>query len=208
MDSARYTIDAKTDIAATREAMRGPMMQAVLEERFKLKIRRETRALPVYELLVAEGGPKLQPSQNGSCIPFDHEVFDKLPPRPIKGQSYPVPCGAVVSPRDGTTGFPGTTMGGFCLNLSGLFDRDVVDKTGLSEYFDIRVHAERVVIPVDEASAKSPDDGMPPRKPQLDRLGTFRAFEAALPKIGLKLRPATDAGVFLVIDHIEKPGAN
>jgi uncharacterized protein (TIGR03435 family) len=207
MDSARYTIEAKTVMPATEEEMRGPMMQAALEKRFKLKIRREARALPVYELLVAEGGPKRQASQDGSCIPFDPEVFDKLPPRPIPGQSYPIPCGAVVSPRDGSTSFPGTTIGGFCSNLSGFFDRDVVDKTGLSGYFDIRVNAERVTIPVDEG-ASNPDDGTPPRKPQLDRLATFHAFEAALPKLGLKLRPAIGVGVLLVIDHIEKPGAN
>jgi uncharacterized protein (TIGR03435 family) len=35
------------------------MMRTLLEERFKLKIHRETRQGPVYELKVAQGGPKL-----------------------------------------------------------------------------------------------------------------------------------------------------
>ena len=44
-------------------------MQALLEERFRLKIHWETRDTPAYELTVA-GGPKLQPSHDGSCITF------------------------------------------------------------------------------------------------------------------------------------------
>jgi hypothetical protein len=52
-------------------------------------------------------------------------------------------------------------------------------------------------------------DGMPPprpeldRDPELDREATAKAFQRALPKIGLKLEPAMAAGMFLVIDHIE-----
>ena len=36
--------------------MRGPMMQALLEDRFKLKLHRESKEIPVYELTVAEVG--------------------------------------------------------------------------------------------------------------------------------------------------------
>jgi uncharacterized protein (TIGR03435 family) len=38
--------------------MLGPMMQRLLEDRFHLKIHRETREGPVYFLTVARGGPK------------------------------------------------------------------------------------------------------------------------------------------------------
>src|SRR5262249_22166 len=41
------------------ERMR-PMLQALLADRFKLSIRRETKELPVYKVTVAKGGPKLQ----------------------------------------------------------------------------------------------------------------------------------------------------
>src|SRR5262249_1562474 len=61
--SERYTIEAKAETTAGRIMMQGPMMQKLLEERFKLKIRRETRELPVYNLTLARGGPKnLKPS--------------------------------------------------------------------------------------------------------------------------------------------------
>lgn len=208
MDSVRYTIDAKTEIPTTLEMMRGPTMQALLEARFKLRIHREARAVPVYELIVAEGGPKLQELENGNCIPFDHEVFDKLPPRRIPGKPVPIPCGAMVFSPAGATGFPGTTIGGFCRNLSSLFDRDVVDKTGITGLFDIYVGAERVMIPTDDAAAQLPDDGIPRRGPQLDGLATFHVFQTALPEIGLRLQPAKGSGVFLVIDHVERPSQN
>ena len=39
------------------------MLQALLEDRFKLKIHRTTKELPTYELTVAKGGSKLRPSK-------------------------------------------------------------------------------------------------------------------------------------------------
>jgi uncharacterized protein (TIGR03435 family) len=208
MESDLYTIDAKTEIPTTEEMMRGPMMQSVLEDRFKLKIRRQTRSVPVYELTVAEGGPKLRKSEEGSCVPFNAEVFEKLPPKRIPGQTVPIPCGAVVSPRNGTTDFPGTTIGGFCLNLSSRLVRDVVDKTGLDGFFDIHVEAERVRIQADDTIAGLPAAGDSPRTSRFDDFATFRAFQAALPKIGLKLQPAKGAGVFLFVEHVERPSLN
>jgi hypothetical protein len=36
------------------------MLRSLLAERFKLSIRRETKEMPVYELVVAKGGPKFK----------------------------------------------------------------------------------------------------------------------------------------------------
>jgi bla regulator protein BlaR1 len=66
LDSAKYDIDAKPDSAAPIPAgpAGGPqmrsMLRSLLEERFKLKLHRELREEPTYELVVARGGPKLQ----------------------------------------------------------------------------------------------------------------------------------------------------
>ena len=70
-----YEIDAKAEGPQGHAMMNGPMLQALLEDRFKLKIHRETRDVPVYALTVAAGGLKLEPFQ-GSCTPRD---FDKPP---------------------------------------------------------------------------------------------------------------------------------
>ncbi len=50
LSSDQYTIEAEADGDKTVPMMAGPMMQALLEERFQLKIHRETRQGPVYEL--------------------------------------------------------------------------------------------------------------------------------------------------------------
>ncbi len=58
------------------ELMQGPMLQALLEDRFQLKMHRETREVPVYALTIAKGGSKLQPFKEGTCVPTD---FSKVP---------------------------------------------------------------------------------------------------------------------------------
>jgi uncharacterized protein (TIGR03435 family) len=66
-----YDISAKAEGNPPLDQMVGPMLQALLEDRFQLKIHRETREIPMYALTVAKGGPKLRPFVEGSCTPFD-----------------------------------------------------------------------------------------------------------------------------------------
>lgn len=178
--------------------MRGPMMQVLLEDRFRLKIHRETKDVPVYEPTVTADGPKLQPSPPGRC-----EFFDpRKPPLESKpGEPRRWICGSKMA-TGGKTQYPGTTLAGFCRSLSLLFDRDVIDKTGIAGFFDIQVNAELVMLP-----ATSTDDGVPPPL-QWDRVATFQAFERSLPEVGLRLQPPKAPAVFLVIDHVERPSEN
>jgi uncharacterized protein (TIGR03435 family) len=69
IDSGRYSIDAKAEGIPGQNVMRGPMLQALLEDRFQLKIHRETREVPVYALTVAKGGLKLQIAQPEGAFP-------------------------------------------------------------------------------------------------------------------------------------------
>jgi uncharacterized protein (TIGR03435 family) len=62
-----FRIDSLWDIAAKTPGDRQAgidqvrmMLQDLLAERFRLKLRRETKQLPVYNLLVAKGGPKMK----------------------------------------------------------------------------------------------------------------------------------------------------
>jgi uncharacterized protein (TIGR03435 family) len=55
INSDRYTITAKAEGDASEGVMRGPMFRALLEDRFKLHIRREIHEVPVYALTVAKG---------------------------------------------------------------------------------------------------------------------------------------------------------
>ena len=56
----RYDIEAKAAGNATPLEIRG-MLQSLLADRFKLMLRRETRTLPVYELVVADTVSKSRP---------------------------------------------------------------------------------------------------------------------------------------------------
>ncbi len=76
-NSELFNIIAKAEGSATKETTNGPMLQALLEDRFKLKLHRETRQVQVYELTVSKGGLKLQKAQDSGCVPY---VMDSIPP--------------------------------------------------------------------------------------------------------------------------------
>jgi uncharacterized protein (TIGR03435 family) len=187
IDSERYYIDAKAEGPQTQEMMKGPMMRTVLEDRFKLKIRRETRQGPVYELKVAQGGPKLEPVEDGKCTPVEDFDFRKLAP----GQKAPLLCnGAMV--QSGKLAFTAMSMADFCQNLTwNALDRRVIDKTGIAGKFNFHIE-----FAPDEATAEPAE----PAGPSI--------FTALQQQLGLKLERATGPVEFLVIEHVERPSEN
>jgi len=58
-NSEAYDIVAKAEGNAARPQLR-LMLQALLKDRFKLALRHETKDAPIYELVVAKGGSKIQ----------------------------------------------------------------------------------------------------------------------------------------------------
>ncbi len=196
----RYTIEAKAETPQTRGAMHGPMLQHILEDRFKLKLHREPREVPVYLLTVAKGGPKhLQPAKPGACLAWD---LDHLPALRQTGNDSL--CGIVgrrISAGTAELEIFGTTMANFAEQLQILVDRDVIDQTGIPGTFDIHVEMPVEDLAADPSAAR-PDDA--PRPP-LDEAAL--AF-AALRQLGLKLDSAKGPGEIFVIDRIEKPSQN
>ena len=57
----RYTIDAVANGPADAETMRGPMLRALLERRFQLKMHIGSEQVPAFTLAVAPGGLKMKP---------------------------------------------------------------------------------------------------------------------------------------------------
>lgn len=64
LTAQHFDIDA-TFPAETREPQIREMMQALLADRFKLTLHKETRQLPMYALVVAKNGPKIHPVESG-----------------------------------------------------------------------------------------------------------------------------------------------
>jgi len=192
LSTDRYDIEAKAPAPQAREMMMGPMMQVLLEDRFQLKMHRELRDVPVYELTVAKGGPKFSMAQKGSCVPFD--IDD--PPDPQSARPLSMFCGAVRM-TDSEMQMSGVTMADLCKQLSADLDRDVIDKTGLTGVYDLRAKAPLV-------DPANPD--VAPQNPTPEMWAAQRAD--AIEKLGLKLEPAKASRYFLVIDHVERPSGN
>jgi len=188
--SDHYDLEAKAAGNATVQQMEGPMLQTLLEDRFKLKLHRETRQLPVYELSLENGNRRLQQSK-AACIPYD--VDSPAPPALPSGASRPVFCGF---PRLTSSGQNRTLDGAsiglerLAANLSRSLRRTVIDKTGLSGTFDI--HLEWA----DDASNATVDP---------DSSNRASIFTALREQLGLKLESAKGPVEVIVIDHIERP---
>jgi uncharacterized protein (TIGR03435 family) len=73
----RFDIIAKTDAPVADDDEMMVLLQRLLADRFRLTLHRETKQLPAYQLVVAKNGPKLEPTDNGSDLPFNKANKDK-----------------------------------------------------------------------------------------------------------------------------------
>lgn len=194
--SERFDIDAKSEGQPSMMMMQGPMMQTVLEDRFRLKIHRETRQGLVYELALGKGSPKLKSLQDGSCTPA---VMGGPLPLLADGQRR---CRNMVSPR-GKVDIEGGTLSMLAGMLGMVLDRPVIDKTGITNYFEIHL----LFSPDDFAAPRraTADPGAPVAVRASDAPNIFQAIQEQL---GLRLVPAKGPVDVLVIDHIERPSEN
>lgn len=203
--SEYYSLAAKAAGPARPEMMAGPMLQAFLEERFQLKVHRETREMPVYALTVGKGGLKTQPLPEGDCDPIDLSH----PPSPKPGQPMPNLCGVMMAGIDPkgimTIEVRAMNMTEFAQRLSGRVDRTVVDRTGVAGRYTF--HLEYTPQPGfggRRGDAGNPADPSNPA-PVADPAPTIFT---ALQELGLKLVSEKGPGESLVIEHVEKPTAN
>jgi len=185
-----YEIHAKANGTESQAMMNGPLLQALLEDRFKLKVHRDIRKVPVYALTVAEGGLKLDPFQ-GSCTPRD---FDKPPSK--------ADCGTGRSWGD-ELDMKAATLGDLCVPLSVFLDRHVVDETGITGRFNITLKLppedhELLTLPRSLPGSSDPTAPAPPSLP-------FNDVKMAMKTLGLNLEPTDGPSEFILIDHIEKP---
>ncbi len=139
------------------------MLQAILADRFKLVFHRETRERPIYALVIAKGGTKLSPGddKNGNGMSWGRGRID-VHAAPINR---------------------------FAFTLSDVLGREVVDRTGLTGKYDIKL-------------TWTPDE--------LQESANARPtlFTAIQEQLGLKLESTKGAVDAIVVDQVEKPTIN
>jgi uncharacterized protein (TIGR03435 family) len=117
LSSQRYDIDAKVDTSAAGQGdLAGErMLQALLSDRFKLVAHHETRPIPVYELVIAGDGPKLQESAPDYANSAPRVI--QVESGRIMGREVPIATLARI--------------------LSDQLGRPVLDKTRLPYHYDV-----------------------------------------------------------------------
>lgn len=191
--SESYQIDARANGNPPYMVMMGPMLQALFEDRLKLKIHRETREVPVYELTLAKGGPKLRRPEDDTCAIFDRTV---PPPQPgAPGAPQRRPCGGIRVGR-GTLDFADMSMTELAQHLGrNILDRPVINKTQLVGRFTFRLEF-------------APDETTPLLFSRSESQTGPSIFTAMQEQLGLKLERAKGPAELLVIDSVEPPSEN
>jgi uncharacterized protein (TIGR03435 family) len=164
------------------------MLQTLLTDRFKLSIRRETKEMPTYQLVVAKNGPKLQKT-DADC-----------------GASYTACHGFSGGPRH--LSGSGVDMYDLTLILSRYSDQPVIDRTGIEGLFDLKLqwnpHWPR--LPTDDNPRDPAVEAREGPRPDPASLGTL--FDALEQQLGLKLESHRGPVEVYVIDHVERPSEN
>jgi uncharacterized protein (TIGR03435 family) len=194
INSERYNIQAKADGAPVfsqeYRMLQLRRLQTLLRERFKLAVHRETKELPVYELTVVKGGPKLEAP---NCIQRNPGDFKNAPGKTM--WDYCGSGGWGIGRYEATNGDMSDLAGG----LSGMLERIVVDKTGITGKFHIQL-----TFAPDDSVRRFPDIAAAPTSPG-DAPNIFTALQEQL---ALKLESARGPVEALVIDHVERPSEN
>jgi uncharacterized protein (TIGR03435 family) len=193
VDSTGFDVEARVapeDVEAFKTLtgrQRNSLLQAMLEERFHLTVHHETKVLPIYDLVVAKGGSKLQP------VSAEDKPGDVGPIAP-KGFAE----GKV--PRGGMTLGPGMfrgealSMQAVANQLSYIVHYTVVNKTGLTGSFNLDLKWAP-----DEGGAAAGDSSGD---------AAVSIFTAVQEQLGLKLQATKGPTDTIAIDHVEMPTTN
>jgi uncharacterized protein (TIGR03435 family) len=171
LHTARYNIVATTGSPQPRSAQLA-MLRRLLIDRFMLVVHRESKTLPIYALIVGRSGPKLKPIDENLPSPFELYSNFRMAPTP-----------------DGGTELRG--FGNLALLsdfLARLVDRPVLDRTGITGNFDIRLLCAIDGYPGFDTSPS--------------------VFDAVQSQLGLKLESQTSPVEITVVDHVERPTEN
>ena len=240
MDTEPFDVQAKADCsggAIPREQMQ-LMIQSLLEERFQLKAHYETRELPIYNLVVAKDGLKMKLSEDQTPPPLVAGAPTLCGPVPAGGLPGPrglpfdpskpgtMPRGAMIMMMNPTTGLTMNATSVPMVNLVGMLQgqagRPIIDKTGLTGLFDVKLNFSMEGLPgmaglggllPPPPGAVGPGPGAPgvPAGPGLAPAAADPVpslFTAVQEQLGLRLESTKGPVEVLVIDSVQKPTEN
>jgi len=192
----KFDIEARVPPGATKEQL-PEMLQTMLAERFALKAHRETKEGPVYDLVVAKGGPKLHESP-----PAPELDPTGVKPGPKGADGFPtLPSGYswsfvnMSAPGIARYKYVRRSMPEFAGELWGMLKKNVIDQTGLTGRYDFYLEVGRDLPAAPPAAAGNPPTSEP-TGPSIP--------EALQSQLGLKLVDARGPIEMLVIDHIDR----
>ena len=181
-DPHKITTDEQREKFQERQRMR---IQALLADRFQLKIGHSTKELPIYVLKVAKNGPKLQEWKEDGGSPFQGARIGR--PGHLTGRKV--------------------SMKFLTQLLAGNVGRPVIDQTGLTGDYDFNLEwTPDQNQPGGFGGPGGPGpDGLRPPPPDPNGPSIFTAIEEQL---GLKLESQKGPVEMLTIDAVEKPSEN
>jgi uncharacterized protein (TIGR03435 family) len=211
--SMRLDVNAIVSRAGTPPTaeQRCAMTRAMLDERFKLQVHSETREVPAFDLVLARSDGRLGKSLTPSdvdCVAYAAEQRAKAeaaraagePPaaRPALSMTGPLaPCSTRSQGTAAGSTFEGQmTIASLASMLRSRAGRPVVDKTGLSGYYNVRFEAANTAA----LSASSDTAATPGELPNI--------FTAVQEQLGLKLESSKTMVDVLIVDRVERPTEN
>lgn len=181
IDNEHYDVEATTTELSASDDRYHQMLQAMLADRFRLTLHRESKQEPIYALVIGKKGLAAKATPSGACS----VIAPGTEPQP--GQT---PCSKCTSQSRTHLECVGMTTARLAYILSFISGRPVVDQTGYGGRFNINFD----FTPGDTV-ASNPD--LPPS-----------IFDALQQHTGLRLQPRRGPVEVLVIDHVEKPSEN
>lgn len=209
ISSERFDIAAKLPTGGAAKDVPA-MLQALIEDRFQMKMHRESKDFPVYAMVIGKDGVKMQESapdsandsqsagpggggvnvaaageRRGVSINYGHGSYFTFADDKLEGKKLTAPAIADV--------------------LARFMDRPVVNRTNLKGEYDFLLqlsHEDYRAMLI--RSAIGAGVALPPRDLQLAAAASNDSLFSAMEKLGLKLESSKAPLEVLVVDHIEK----
>jgi uncharacterized protein (TIGR03435 family) len=193
----QFDVQARSGADVTMDEVR-LRLRTMLADRFKLRVRMESRDVPIYALVAARAdrrtGPGLQPASPAAC--------QNAPPAGAAPGTLPT-CGRLFT-NPNRVGGRSVPLSLLATRLSPIAGRVVVDRTGLTGLYDLDASWGLTEAQVILMAAQMPPGVKPPvfdpNKPSMST--------ALDEQLGLRLESTTGPADVVIVERVERPTEN